>query len=70
MVKAILRGVFALITLPIVLGVYWLISAGLIGLGATPTAPFTDVIAPVAIVWIAGLIAYPMFDRFLKRVIN
>jgi hypothetical protein len=69
MIKAILRGLVGIITLPIVLGAYWVISVGLIALGAEPTGQLTDSFWAISIAWVALLTIYPVVARQLNKVI-
>lgn len=69
MIKAILRGLVGVITLPILAGAYWLISSGLIALGAEPTGSFTTAIWSLGIAWVVGLMIYPVIARQLNKVI-
>jgi hypothetical protein len=69
MIKAILRGLVGFITLPFILGAYWLVSVGLVALGAEPTGHFTDSLWSIGIVWVALLVIYPVLARQLNKVI-
>jgi hypothetical protein len=69
MIKGFLRGLVGLITLPIVFGIYWVISFGLIALGAEPTGQFTDSLWAIGIVWVGLLVIYPVVSRQLNKVI-
>lgn len=69
MIKAILRGLVGLITLPFVFGIYWVISFGLVALGAKPTGHFTDSLWAIGIAWVALLVIYPVLARQLNKVI-
>ncbi len=69
MIKAILRGLVGIITLPFVFGIYWLGSIGLVALGAEPTGQFTDSLWAIGIAWVALLTIYPVIVRQLNKVI-
>ena len=69
MIKAILRGLVGVITLPFILGAYWLVSVGLVALGAEPTGQFTDTLWAIGIAWVALLVIYPAVARQLNKVV-
>jgi hypothetical protein len=69
MVKAILRGLVGLITLPLVIGIYWVVSVGLIALGAEPTGNFTDAVWGLGIAWVVALVIYPIITKLMDKVV-
>jgi hypothetical protein len=69
MIKGLLRGLVGLITLPIIVGFYWVISVGLVAFGAEPTGRFTDAVWGLGTAWVVGLIIYPVIARKLEKVI-
>jgi hypothetical protein len=69
MVKAILRGLVGLITLPLVFGIYWAIFAVLIGLGAGYGGNFADNLWAIGISWVLFLVLYPVISRLLNKVV-
>ena len=69
MLKAILRGLVGVITLPLVIGIYWAVSVGLIALGAEPTGNFTDAVWAIGIAWVVALIIYPIITKLLDKVV-
>lgn len=69
MIKAILRGLVGVITLPFIFGAYWVLSVGLVALGAEPTGQFTDTLWAIGIAWVALLVIYPVLARQLNKVV-
>lgn len=69
MIKGILRGLVGIITLPLVIGIYWVISLGLIALGAEPTGSFAEAVWALGIAWVAGLVIYPLITKLMDKVV-
>lgn len=69
MIKAILRGLVGIITLPLVIGIYWAISLGLIALGAESTGSFTEVVWSLGIAWVVALVVYPFITKLMDKVV-
>jgi hypothetical protein len=69
MVKAILRGLVGLATLPLIFGIYWAIFAVLIALGAGYGGNFADNLWSIGLAWVLFLVLYPVISRLLNKVV-
>jgi hypothetical protein len=69
MLKAILRGLVGVITLPLVIGIYWVVSVGFIVLGAEPTGNFIEAVWGISIAWVIALVIYPIITKLLDKVV-